>query len=117
VSLGDVAPTLLGLSGLRCPPVDGVSLVPHVMGVRAEQLDRLSRPLFLVEARQHGVIQWPWKLLVWQDQGLVELYNLAHDFDEEMNRADELPELVRQLGQVLSARRLTPVDRLHRRPR
>jgi arylsulfatase A-like enzyme len=117
VSLTDLCPTLLDLAGVEHSPTDGISLVPWVLGVHEQELEHLSRPLFMYETKQRAVIVWPWKLITWLDQGLVELYNLEHDYAEEQNRVDDLPRVARRLSAVLHSRKLITIDRLKKRTR
>jgi choline-sulfatase len=117
VSLLDLPPTLLDLSGITPPPMHGISLLPFVIGPTPPELQRLVHPLLLYEARQRGIVIWPWKLLVWQDQPLVELYDLEHDAAEEHNLADDRKADVARLSRALGAHRLITVDRLEKRKR
>lgn len=112
VSLADLFPTLLDLSGVPAPPTFGVSLIGQLTALSTEGLGVLHRPVLMYEARQRGIISWPWKLLTWQDQGLIELYNLERDFAEERNLADEHPAIARGLASELSSYHLITVDRL-----
>lgn len=117
VSLADLCPTLLDLSGIERSTTDGISLVPFLFDAHLDRLQTLTRPLFMYEVRQRGVILWPWKLLTWLDQGLVELYHLEHDYEEENNRADDLPEVTRRMARILNSKKLITIDRLAKRTR
>jgi hypothetical protein len=117
VGLLDLPPTLLDLSGIDAPSMHGLSLLPFVLGPTRLELQRLVHPLLLYEARQRGVIVWPWKLLVWQDQPLVELYDLERDPAEQHNLADDRRVDVARLSRVLGAQKLITVDRLEKRKR
>ncbi len=112
VSVADLLPSLLDLASIEAPPMHGVSLLPHLLGLRGEELAGFLHPLLMYEAKQQAIIVWPWKFLTWLDRGLVELYDLEHDFAEEKNLADEKPELARQLAQQLAGYKLISVDRL-----
>jgi hypothetical protein len=116
VTLADVCPTVLDLAGVARGPTYGVSLVPYLFDAHEEQLRGFVRPLFMVEAKQKGVIRWPYKLLTRLDQGLVELYDLERDFREEHNLVDARPELARSLSTLLASRKLYTIDRLRKRP-
>jgi arylsulfatase A-like enzyme len=117
VSLADLCPTLLDLAGIQRSPTYGLSLVPWIFDIQLQRLGQLERPIFMYEARQRAVIVWPWKLITWLDQGLVELYHMEHDYLEENNRVDDLPEQARQMAAVLNSRKLITIDRLVKRRR
>ena len=117
VSLADLCPTLLDLAGIQRSPTYGLSLVPWIFDVQLQQLDQLERPIFMYEARQRAVIVWPWKLITWLDQGLVELYHMEHDYLEENNRVDDLPDQARRMAAVLNSRKLITIDRMVKRRR
>jgi hypothetical protein len=116
VTLADVHPTLLDLAGVARGATYGISLVPYIFGSHLEQLRGFVRPLYLVEAKQKGVIRWPFKLLTRLDQGLVELYDLSRDLEEEHNLVDSRPEIARSLSTLLASRKLYTIDRLQKRP-
>ncbi|MCC6748447.1 MAG: sulfatase-like hydrolase/transferase [Deltaproteobacteria bacterium] len=119
VSLADLYPSLADLCGLPSGETHGLSLLPYLFGLRQNELRSLERPLLLNEVKQHGIIVWPWKLLVWRDQGLAELYDLASDFGETSNLVDALPDRARSLSRLLGSYQLPVIDRLSavRRPR
>lgn len=88
VSLVDLYPTLLGYAGLPYPPVDGLDLRPYLEsgevpahpGVRAEykeEPDRLRYKAWITER---------YKLVVYPGETFGELYDLAADPHEHVNR-------------------------------
>jgi hypothetical protein len=117
VSLADLYPTLCDLSGVEGAAGFGLSLTPYLLADERPELARLARPLLLYEARQRAIIRWPYKLIAWQDQGLVELYDLERDFAEARNLADERPALAGELARELARQRLITIDRLAGRRR
>jgi len=119
VSLADVAPTLLDLSGIAPPEggpgasaAYGISLLPYLLEAAPEGLRGFVRPVVMYETRQRALLLWPWKFIAWQDSGRVELYQLERDFAEEHNLADEEPERAREMARRLAGYRLVTVDRL-----
>lgn len=99
----DLYPTLLEMAGLDAPPgqrFDGVSLVP---ALRGETLP--ARELFWHFPHYHGsgnrpsssILAGELKLIEWLETGTVELYDLAADPGEAVDRAAERPEEVERL--------------------
>ncbi len=111
VSIADLYPTLLDLAGLPRGRCDGISLVPYLMDDRPEPFNRLVRPIFMMESRQHAAVVWPLKLISWRDQARVELYDLVKDPREEVDLSKLRPEDVRRMEALLEARDLDRVDR------
>ncbi len=101
VRMADLFPTLLGLLGVEAPPSQGIDLAPALAG-RPQ-----PRAPLVADAILHGPERWavrrgPWKLIVpRQPQGdgarppapalPLELYNLADDPGETVNRAAAEP--------------------------
>jgi len=108
----DIYPTLLDLAGLPHPGSDGVSLAPLLLEPNPGPMTRLSRPIYMMEARQHALVIWPLKLIKWKDRGRVELYDLAEDPGEEEDLAPGQPEDARRMAALLQARKLVMVDRM-----
>ena len=119
VALADVAPTLLELAGL--PPLPGASGVSAAAALHGEgeptrraawvetlatQLDMGWSPLLGVRTAEHKYIRAP----------EPELYDLAEDPHELVNRAADRPELVAQLdrlvGEQAAGRPVVPSYRL-----
>jgi arylsulfatase A-like enzyme len=102
----DLFPSLLEAAGLRpTHPVDGISILPTLLGKDQARPDRLmfftrregGRPYFgkTIDAVIHG----EWKLLHNTPSSSFELYNLRRDPQEKTNLADS----ERQAFQRLSA--------------
>lgn len=109
VSLVDLTPTLLALCGAPEPPgLDGASLLPLFLGPAP---GRQPRPIALNESEQHGVIVWPYKLLVRPADNLIELYDLAADFGETRDLAEAMPERVAALRSVQGSLPRVSLDR------
>ncbi len=104
----DFYPTLLELADLPALPgqhTDGVSFAPALFG---EAHDRGAMfwhyPHYTNEASTPGaaVRRGDWKLIEFYETGGLELYNLRDDLGEQNNRADDFPELTRELHRLLS---------------
>ncbi len=103
----DFYPTILDLAGLPLRPQqhrDGVSFAPLFKG-RSLNL----RPLFWHYphyGNQGGapggaVRDGDWKLIEWDEDGRIELYNLREDIGEKHNLADKHPDRASQLHNLL----------------
>jgi arylsulfatase A-like enzyme len=107
VSLLDIAPTLLELSGLDAPlQFDGRSLVPYL-----NREGPKPRDYIVSEYHDRCCIRTArWKLIlrttgisktIVESTADVELYDLTNDPDESLNEAHEYPELVADLRSKL----------------
>ncbi len=107
----DIFPTVLELAGIDLaesnhPPIDGISLAPHLVGNSNTNEDQLAnRPLVWHMPHQWGapgpgiepftsVRRGAWKLCVFHDGPRYELYNLDADVKESTNLVQENPEMV-----------------------
>ncbi len=108
----DMYPTLLELAGLPLKPeqhLDGQSLKPLLAGVvEAEAEDRvLAWNYPHVHGNGHqpsdAILSNDWKLIRFQSDEPVELYNLSADVGEQTNLAHQNPEKVQELEKRLDA--------------
>jgi arylsulfatase A-like enzyme len=93
----DIAPTLLGLLGVEPPAT-----------MKGRDLTRDSDPRVVMLATrpplsQVGVRAGPWKLVHWDETGVNELFDVAHDPDERLDLSSRHPELTSTL-EALSRR-------------
>jgi len=132
VELLDVSPTVLELLGVEAPPsLQGSSLVPYLLDPGTEEE---GRPAFSEygDTRIHTVLSGNWKLVDNPDHDSpiclpgaterhypvapVELYNLVEDPLEKRNLAEQYPEKVEELRELIRRRfadlpnRLTPQE-------
>lgn len=114
VSVIDVTPTLLTLAGAPAQELDGRSLLPLLLPGAPDDLRPRARPLVLNESEQHGIIAWPYKLLVRPAENLTELYDLSADFAERENLAESAPRRVGELMQYYHAAPRVNLDRSSR---
>ena len=107
VSSPDFFPTLLEVAGGKSLPgqtLDGVSIVPVLKGGSLPE-----RALFWHYphygnqggAPAAAIRRGPWKLIEWQEDNQVELFNLAKDLSEQTELAAREPRLVEQLRSEL----------------
>jgi arylsulfatase A-like enzyme len=105
----DIFPTILELAGRRVPQgvrLDGESLAPLLLG-RAKRTKRDR--LFWHYPHYHPGGATPysairlndWRLVEFQEDNTVELYNLAEDVGEKNNLAERVPTKKRQLLDAL----------------
>ncbi|QEF97641.1 Arylsulfatase [Stieleria maiorica] len=89
----DVMPTLADLAGAECPPTDGLSFAPTLLG----QGDQPTHPSLYWEYQgQTAVRMGNWKAYRGRN-GTWELYDLSQDVEEKQNVADDYPETLKQL--------------------
>jgi arylsulfatase A-like enzyme len=109
VSVVDIMPTLLSLSGVAPPAaLDGSSLLPLFVG---DAPGLPPRTIAINETEQWGVIEWPYKLLVRPADNLVELYDLSKDFGERHDLAEAMPDRVALLRSVQAQLPRVELDR------
>lgn len=94
----DLVPTVLDLAGMPLPDsFQGVSLLA----------ERPRRRLFMhtnAAVKQHGLVEWPWKLLhTYYPYDRQELYDLETDPKERRDLIAAEPARARALGQTLDA--------------
>lgn len=111
--LGDFAdmfPTFAELAGAKAPGgIDGVSIVPTLLGRPANQQARREY-LYWEAAPQQAVRMGDWKLVRAAPEKAPELYNLADDIGETKNVAAAQPEVARRLESLLQTARVESED-------
>jgi arylsulfatase A-like enzyme len=109
VSSPDFYPTILEATGTKALPdqiLDGESLLPVLKGGSLpERAIFWHYPHYGNQggAPSAAIRRGDWKLIEWQDDGRLELFNLANDISEKENLADKEPEKARALLQELKA--------------
>ena len=102
----DLYPTILDLTGLEVIENDGKNLIPFFKS-KDRQINRSS--LFWHYPHYHpggatpysAMRKGDYKLIEFFEDGRLELYNLAEDVGEEMDLAEENPEILRQMHRAL----------------
>ncbi|WP_455244453.1 sulfatase family protein [Petrachloros mirabilis] len=101
-STSDYFPTVLDALGYQLPeaktrPYDGISLLPLIEG----EMDQRSRPIAFESKGQVSLTDNRYKIYS-QDQGKTyELYDLITDPGEKANIADQHPDIVRRMKDIL----------------
>lgn len=106
VSTLDLLPTFVNAAGgdaTACPNLDGVDLVPYLLG---ENAARPHEMLFWKKETRAAVRNGDWKLLRFPDRP-AELYNLADDLSEQNNLASAHPAKVKAMFKQLFEWELT----------
>ena len=101
----DVLPTLLEVFRIEPEtplPMEGVSLVPAMVGESYEPGPLLSEIRLHDGHHADGLIEGRWKLIVDVSTGAEHLYDLEADVEERTNLADEHPEVVARLRRRLA---------------
>jgi arylsulfatase A-like enzyme len=105
----DMAPTFAELARADQPTaIDGVSLVPTLLGRSARQIRRSHH--YWEAAPQQAVREGDWKLNRAAANRPVELYQLRDDIGEKENLASAQPELTARLTALLSSARTENPD-------
>lgn len=112
VSSIDIMPTIVDAVGLSLPedrPIDGLSLVEHIVTGGQELIDRDALIWHFPHYRQGHTIppysiirSGKWKLLKWWEGPTFELFNLLEDIGEQNNLVDEMPDKVDELNTMLN---------------
>jgi arylsulfatase A-like enzyme len=104
-ALWDVLPTFAELAGARRPKgIDGISFLPTLLGKRQREHKYLYWE-FQLELTMQAVRMGNWKAVRLAPSQPIELYNLKIDFGEENNVANEHPEIIKQMKEILDKAR------------
>lgn len=96
----DILPTLAELVGSTVPPgIDGVSIVPTMLGKHAEQKDRTHH--YWEAAPAQAIRAGDWKAFRAAPDKNLELYNLAEDIGETTDVATTHREIARRMEQLM----------------
>jgi len=108
VSSVDFYPTMLEIADAKADPnqtLDGESIVPLL--TRSGELKRDAifwhYPHYHHSTPAGAIRDGDWKLLEFDEDGRVELYNLANDIGEKNNLTTEMPSRARRLKRRLAA--------------
>ena len=113
----DVMPTLADMLEIPCPPTDGISFFPVLLGKKAKQHPYLY---FEYPDRKIGLkaVRWgKWKGIIEnirQGNTKMKLYDLEHDLREEHDVAAEYPNVVRKLEKIMKEAHTEPENPVFR---
>lgn len=101
----DVMPTVAELAGIQAPDnIDGISFLPTLLGEEGQKEHDFLYWEFHEKGGRLAVRKGDWKAVrydVSKGDRPTELYNLAEDISEENNLADQHPELVKELEEIM----------------
>ena len=102
----DMMPTLSEVAGANLPPgIDGISMVPTLLGESTQQEHSYLYWEFHEQGGKQAIRKGNWKavrLNVFENpDGPIELYDLDKDKAEENDVADQYPEIVDEMMQLL----------------
>ena len=110
----DLMPTLASTAGAPLPAgveIDGVDLVPYATGATIDAPPHDA--IFWQSAYYHVVRRGDWKLQVTQRPQKTWLFNLADDPTEKTNLADQRPDIVAELKELLAKHQANAVKPLY----
>ncbi|MBR10731.1 MAG: N-acetylgalactosamine-6-sulfatase [Rickettsiales bacterium] len=111
IAFWDMMPTLVDVSGATPDPEqDGISILPALLGQEQTQHDFLYWE-FPSHGGQQAVRMGKWKGIRWglADGSLeMELFDLENDPKEEKNVADQFPEIVEQISNIMKQEHSVP---------
>lgn len=107
----DVLPTFADMAGAEVPAnVDGISMLPTLFGEKGQREHEYLYWEFHENGGKTAVRTGNWKgirLNVGKDpEGPIELYDLSTDIHEDRNVADEHPEIVREIAEIMRTARI-----------
>ncbi len=102
----DMMPTFSQLANTYIPPnIDGISMVPTLLGEGNQEQHEYLYWEFHEQGGKQAVRKGDWKAVrlgVFENaDGLIELYNLKEDIAEEYNLADQHPDIIKEMDQIM----------------
>ena len=104
----DIFPTIAEISGATVPEdIDGISFLPTLLGNEDQQKEHEYMYWeFHERGGRQAVRKGNWKLVRYNvlnpEKTTTELYNLESDLGEENNVAEEHPEIVEELSEIMN---------------
>ncbi len=107
IGMADMMPTMCEIAGAECPPTDGISMLPELLGKKDEQ----QKHDFLYweypeQGGQKAVRMGKWKAFlpdVRKGNRKVELYDLSVDPREQNDVAALHPDVIDRIHEIFRA--------------
>ena len=100
----DLMPTARELVGAKPSATDGESMLPILLGKRAQAKPRTLYWEFGEQGGKQSILQGDWKLIrLGIEDPVYELYNVVEDPSEELDRFHEFPERAAALKKALES--------------
>ncbi len=100
----DIMPTLCEVADVECPPTDGISMLPTLLGKDSLQKEHEYLYWEFAEAGGQKAVRIDhWKALVENVNGgnrEIQLYDLSTDPQEQRNVADKYPEIIEKALEI-----------------
>ena len=109
-SFWDFLPTAAEIAGVSPPDdIDGIGMMSALLGQPQQDPEYLYWE-FQQNSFKQAVRMGDWKGVRLSLKGEIELYNLNNDIGEEHNIADEYPEIVKKMAQIMRTARTDSPD-------
>ncbi|HIE53331.1 MAG TPA: N-acetylgalactosamine-6-sulfatase [Armatimonadetes bacterium] len=97
----DFLPTAAEIGGVEAPAgMDGISMLPALLGKPTQNHEYLYWE-FYERGFQQAVRMGEWKGVRLSGEGPIELYHLSSDLGEEHNVADQHPDIVAKIAEIM----------------
>ena len=109
----DVMPTLAELAGITCPPTDGISFLPTLLGKKGKQKEHTYLYWEYPDPRigNKAIRMGKWKGIITdirKGNTQMQLYNLETDIREEHDVAAQHPDIVKRFERLMKEARNGP---------
>ena len=109
----DVMPTLAELAGITCPPTDGISFLPTLLGKKGKQKEHTYLYWEYPDPRigNKAIRMGEWKGIITdirKGNTQMQLYNLETDIREEHDVAAQHPDIVKRFERLMKEARNGP---------
>ena len=104
-SFQDVMPTFAEIAKGKCPPTDGISFLPTLLGEKDKQMAHPFLYWEFPDLDGERAVRWgKWKGLlkdIKKGNTKMLLFNLDNDIKEEHDVADKFPEVVKKMEEMM----------------
>jgi arylsulfatase len=108
-------PTFAQLAGIKCPSTDGISIMPTLLGKNKRQKQHEYLYWEFNEIKGAKAVRWgKWKGLldnIKKGNTTMQLFDLEKDVREQHDVADEHPDVVKKIQQIMKEARTVPANK------